>query len=80
MVSRAKKIAVGLAVPISHALVGVAGGFGAVAIVDPSQEFRAGPIVIEQTVGVGSISTFSGESLFKAPPFDVDVDLKIIDK
>lgn len=80
MVSKAKKIAVGFAVPISHVLLGVAGGFGAVEIVNPSQEFQAGPIVIQQTIGFGSISTFSGEKLFEAPPFDVDVDLKIIDK
>jgi|GEM_PF-6121289 len=80
MVSRARKIAVGAVVPISHALMGLAGGFGAVAIVQPTQEFRAGPIVLQQTVEVGSVSTFSGEELFHAPPFKVDVDLKIIDK
>ncbi len=80
MVSKAKKIVVAVAVPISHAVTGLAGGFAAVAIVQPTEEFRAGPIVLQQTVEVGSVSTFSGEPLFKAPPFRIDVDLKIMDK
>lgn len=80
MVSKARKIAAKAAIPISQFLAGTTGGLASVELVEPSEEFRAGPLIIEQSVGTGIDSTFLDEQLFRAPPFRVEVGIKLIGK